>query len=205
MWCVAGPAQQAATLATALGVTRSAGELDLSDDDPERASAPAAAMVFGQVRQLPVWEKGTAPNIPPDNRAAHHALFAVDAAETQDEWNQAVAGLVHALMVPAIQGMGEELYDAALAVRIRIERGFKAPPRRPRAIQQARDDALWLTTLPPSTLLPDAMRFLASMRGISEKAARDRVLRAERELRWQFPRTARGWRRSEITRKARTL
>ncbi|MBR0682224.1 hypothetical protein GXW74_17165 [Roseomonas eburnea] len=120
------------------------------------------------------------------------ALHDIDVANTQREWDSSVAHLVSLLLSAARQTYGNpdhdenEVNDAIVAITARLALGFKPPPGRPKHTITARQDALWLSDLSPEATLPEAIAYLVKIRGVDEGTARDRVLRAEKELRRQF-------------------
>lgn len=161
----------------------------------DRLSTPTGS-ILRQGFSAP-WAAGLAPDILPTNRAALMCLHKIDAAQTQKEWDWAIGDLVITLFMAAASSnsFGADALDpwerteAIVAVGTRIMRGFKPPPHRAKHITLARDDGGWLRGLPPETTLVEAVAFLAEFRSIPAKLARDRVLRAERELQHRFPRS----------------
>jgi hypothetical protein len=165
---------------------------------PKYRLHPRVKVVKAEVvseRIVPKWQKGGAPPIPPGNRAIQGVLHNIDAAETPREWNGAIAQLVELLFLETMPNASEEEQDIISSISSRIGLGFKPLGHRPAHVIQARNDALWLADLARDTTLPEAIRYLAEVFGITPKRARDRVLRAEKEMGRQFTRTARAWRR----------
>lgn len=144
------------------------------------------------------WPKGYAPDILRRHSAATMYFHEIDAAETINEWNSAIAKLLGVLLTDAITNWGSskddktEVAGAIVSIQLRIANGFKPPPHRPSHTVRAREDSMWLRDLPPDATLPVAIRHLSLLFGITQKQARDRVLRAEKELQRPF-RRAKPW------------
>lgn len=141
----------------------------------------SATRILGPMR------KGEVPLLLPKHFAAQKALFDLDAAETPNEWNWALATLVMHLLRAVSPEFGgamepEPQEDAIFQIGGRIGAGFQPPIGRPSPVITARDDAMWLSALAPDTTFSEAASYLAELRGITTYQAKLRVKRVEREV-----------------------
>jgi hypothetical protein len=115
-------------------------------------------------------------------------------AETPVDWNAIIGEVIEdvasreaALTLRHMADADRRAWEAdRIALRRLIERGFRAPPRRPRGTIRGRADAHLITTWGRARTFPEAVAFLISLdhrrldrdREIIYKIARNRVLLA---------------------------
>lgn len=125
---------------------------------------------------------------------AAHLRWLLDNASTQEEWNRAVAALVHYLaqagwprVVPSL-GAADRWRETEWDLHSRIAAGFQKRRGAPRRAWEAFEDSFFLQM---RTTFADAAAILAKRERTTIGEARKRLLRMEKQAGAQLPRARR--------------